>query len=89
MGVVALMSSALFLWDIFQCKPVAAQWDYTLPDYTCVAASQVVEAAYALSTLSVVSDWLYALLPVPMVWKASLPKRGKISMAIILGLGIL
>ncbi|KAB5563066.1 hypothetical protein GE09DRAFT_769398 [Coniochaeta sp. 2T2.1] len=31
MFVVAVWSTVLFFWDIFQCKPVRAQWDYTIP----------------------------------------------------------
>lgn len=89
MGIVATMSSALFLWDIFQCKPVAAQWDYTIPGYTCVSPEQVVQAAYALSALSILSDWLYALLPIPMLWTAKMTPQAKATVSVVLGLGIL
>lgn len=89
MGIVASMSTALFLWDIFQCKPVAAQWDYTLPNYTCVTPSQVVQVAYVLSVLNIVSDWLYALLPIPMLWKVKMTPQAKATVFVILGLGIL
>lgn len=89
MGIIASMSSALFLWDVFQCKPVAAQWDYTIPNYTCASTAQVVDVAYALSVLSILSDWLYALLPIPMLWKATMTPQAKITVSVVLGLGIL
>lgn len=89
MGIIASMSSALFLWDVFQCKPVAAQWDYTIPSYTCASTTQVVDVAYVLSALSIVSDWLYALLPIPMLWKAKMTPQAKATVSIVLGLGIL
>lgn len=89
MGIVASMSSALFIWDILQCHPVAAQWDYTLPSYTCVTPQQVVEAAYALSVLNILSDWLYALLPIPMLWSAKMTPQAKATVSVVLGLGIL
>lgn len=89
MGIVAAMSIALFLWDMFQCDPVAAQWDTSLPGFTCVSAEQVIQAAYALSVLSIVSDWLYALLPIPMLWKAKMTPQAKATVSVVLGLGIL
>lgn len=73
----------------FRCKPVAAQWDYTLPNYTCVSPQAVVNAAYALSVLNIVTDWLYALLPIPMIWKAKMTVQAKMTVAVVLGLGIL
>ncbi|KAJ4388578.1 hypothetical protein N0V93_006036 [Gnomoniopsis smithogilvyi] len=88
MGVIASMSTALFLWDIFQCNPVAAQWDYTIPGYQCASTSQVVNVAYSLSVLSILSDWLYALLPIPMLWKATMTPQAKITVSVVLSLGI-
>lgn len=57
--VVSIWSTVLFFWNLFQCKPVAAQWDYTLEHGTCVSADEIVAAAYALSVMTILSDWLY------------------------------
>lgn len=89
MVVVAIWSLALFLWDIFQCSPVQAQWDYTIPDLKCVSAQEVVNGAYALSIMTIISDFLYALLPIPMVWKVQMTTQAKSTVVVILGLGIL
>lgn len=89
MAVVAIWSTALFFWDVFQCSPVAAQWDFTLPNYTCVSVQQVINAAYALSVLNIITDWLYALLPVPMIWKVEMSAQAKATVVAILGLGVL
>lgn len=89
MAVVFVWSTALFFWDVFQCHPVAAQWDFTIPAYTCVSAQQVVDAAYALSVLNIITDWLYALLPVPMIWKVKMTSQAKATVVAILGMGIL
>lgn len=89
MTVVLIWSVALFFWDVFQCSPVAAQWDYTIPNYTCVAAQQVINAAYALSVLNIITDWLYALMPIPMIWKVKMTSQAKATVVAILGLGIL
>jgi hypothetical protein len=57
--VVVLWSLVTFLWDIFQCDPVAKQWDDRLTDGHCVTPDQVVQAAYAFSVMCVLSDWLF------------------------------
>ena len=60
--IVAVWSIVLFFWNLFQCKPVEAQWDYTLEGSSCVPIQEVVSAAYALSVMCILSDWLYVSL---------------------------
>ncbi|CAI4210221.1 unnamed protein product [Parascedosporium putredinis] len=86
--VVTIWSTVIFFWDIFQCNPVAAQWDYTIPNSKCVTADQIVSAAYAISVMTILTDWLYALLPIPMLWNVDMTKQTKITVIVILGLGI-
>ncbi|RYP48077.1 hypothetical protein DL768_005999 [Monosporascus sp. mg162] len=49
MVIVSIMSSALFLWDIFQRRPVEERWDYTILGHHleahCVPANAIVSAA--------------------------------------------
>ncbi|TDZ22354.1 hypothetical protein Cob_v004649 [Colletotrichum orbiculare MAFF 240422] len=66
--VVTLWSAVIFLWNLFQCSPVTAQWDYTIPDS---------------------NDWLYALMPIPMIWNVKMTTQAKATVIVILGLGIL
>ncbi|RYP56040.1 hypothetical protein DL771_012181 [Monosporascus sp. 5C6A] len=92
MVIVSIMSFPLFLWNIFQCKPVEAQWDYTIldhhPEAHCVSADAIVSAAYVLSAQNIVSDWLYALLPIAMIWKVTMTTKAKLYVSLVLGLGI-
>jgi hypothetical protein len=87
--IIAIWSLALFFWNLFQCNPVSAQWDYTIPGSHCVSSEQVVSAAYALSVMTILSDWLYALLPVPMIWSVKMTRQAKVTVVAILGLGVL
>jgi hypothetical protein len=89
MVIIGLWTTAIFLFQIFQCQPVAAQWDTTIPGGHCVSAESFVEAAYAFSTLAVLSDWLYALMPIPMIWKIQMTIQAKIMVIGILSLGVL
>ncbi|KAL2280435.1 hypothetical protein FJTKL_12655 [Diaporthe vaccinii] len=88
MFVVLIWSLALWFWDIFQCSPVQAQWDYTIPNLRCVSAQEVVNAAYALSVMTIVTDWLFALLPIPMIWHVKMSPQAKATVFVVLGLGI-
>ncbi|KAI3399330.1 hypothetical protein diail_7285 [Diaporthe ilicicola] len=88
MLVVLIWSLALWFWDIFQCSPVQAQWDYTIPNLKCVSAQDVVNAAYALSVMTILTDWLFALLPIPMIWHVKMTAQAKATVVVVLGLGI-
>jgi hypothetical protein len=88
MAIVTVWSIVLFFWDIFQCSPVDAQWDYTIPNSKCVSAQQIVNAAYALSVMTICSDWLFALLPIPMIWGVKMTTQTKVTVVVILGLGV-
>lgn len=57
--VITIWSTVIFFWDIFQCNPVKKQWDYRITTGTCVTADQIVAAAYSISVMTIVSDWLY------------------------------
>ncbi|TQN74190.1 hypothetical protein CSHISOI_01248, partial [Colletotrichum shisoi] len=88
LAVVAVWSVVIFFWNIFQCSPIEAQWYYAIPDSKCVSPDAVVAAAYSISVTTILSDWLYALLPVPMIWSVKMTKQAKATVIVILGLGI-
>ncbi|KAL3422852.1 integral membrane family protein [Phlyctema vagabunda] len=88
MVVVTIWSLAIFLYDIFQCTPIAAQWDFTLKNSHCVGTDSIVSAAYAISVMTILSDWLYALLPIPMIWNINMSSQTKSTVVVILSLGV-
>lgn len=57
--VVTIWSLAIFFWNIFQCSPVDKQWDYRIIGGHCVPPGEIVSAAYAMTALTILSDWLY------------------------------
>lgn len=89
MAIMLVWSLVLFFWDMFQCNPVQAQWNTDVPNYKCVSPQAVVNAAYALSVMTILSDWLYALLPIPMIWNVKMSVQAKSTVVMILGLGVL
>lgn len=87
MVLVALWSLAELLYTIFQCRPVQFQWDRTIEGGIC--NGNFVSAALAFSVMSIVSDWLYALLPIPVLWPLKINLQSKISIGLILSLGMM
>ncbi|KAH7264007.1 hypothetical protein B0J15DRAFT_524192 [Fusarium solani] len=86
--IITIWSTVIFFWNMFQCSPVEKQWDFRITGGHCVSADQIVSAAYAISAMTIVSDWLYAILPIPMLWTVKMTKTAKATVIVILGLGI-
>ncbi|KAF5971264.1 integral membrane protein [Fusarium coicis] len=88
MGVVGCQAGANVLACIFQCSPVPAAYDITIlpQDKKCVD----INAFYlANAAVNIFTDILTYTLPIPLVARLRIPRRQKISLAIILGLGLL
>lgn len=59
LGVVIIWSLVTFFYDIFQCSPIQKQWDFRIQTGKCVSTGDLVSAAYAISVMTILSDWLY------------------------------
>ena len=89
MVIITIWSLAIFLFEIFQCSPVPAQWDLSIKGAKCVSGDSFVAAAYSISVMTVITDWLYAIIPIPMIWNVQMSVQKKITVAIVLSLGVL
>ncbi|EXA33229.1 hypothetical protein FOQG_12158 [Fusarium oxysporum f. sp. raphani 54005] len=69
----------------FACMPITANWD----DRTKCSLPFLMSVGYMVSLSAVVSDWICAILPIFMLYKSLMRKATKVSVSIILGLGIL
>ena len=85
--LVALWSLTEWLFLIFQCRPVQFQWDRTIENGFCIG--NFVSAALAFSVMSIVSDWFYALLPIPVLWSLKINLQLKASVGLLLSLGLM
>lgn len=63
---------------IFTCKPVEAQWDFTITDAVCLDTKRVYLGA---SIPNVITDIILLVLPLPYVWSLNAP----ITQRLILG----
>jgi hypothetical protein len=88
MGIILIWSVVIIFYQFFQCQPVAFQWDYTIPGGKCAPGEQFVAAAYSISVMTIVSDWLYSIMPIFMIWKVKMSMQKKLTVAFVLSLGV-
>ncbi|KAA8618050.1 hypothetical protein PtrSN002B_000931 [Pyrenophora tritici-repentis] len=69
--------------NVFLCDPVRSYWDVTLPG-TCMAEE---EHFWSSSVIGIVLDFAIWLLPAPVVGRLKLPKRQKMGLKVVFGLG--
>lgn len=87
-AVIFCQAGGNVLACIFQCAPVQAAYDITIPpeDVKCVN----INAFYlANAAVNIFTDILTYSLPIPMLVSLQLPRRQKIGLTVILGLGLL
>ncbi|EUC50581.1 hypothetical protein COCMIDRAFT_81567 [Bipolaris oryzae ATCC 44560] len=77
---------------IFQCIPIRAGWDYTMRPPTgtakCYDATIFKNVGVFNSCINIATDLIFALIPIPMVWKLQVTIQTRIGLAAILGLGL-
>ncbi|KAH8888543.1 integral membrane protein [Thozetella sp. PMI_491] len=71
----------------FQCRPLPKTWDGSV-DGECLPPANLKFAAFFNSAVSVFTDLLFAVLPVPMLWKVQLNWKTKAAVTAVLSLGI-
>nr|ALM31974.1 decarboxylase_GME4319 [Daldinia eschscholzii IFB-TL01] len=76
-----------FMTLVLQCKNLAILWDNRIQT-TCWSQSTLQGLSYANSTVNIVTDLFFAILPIPMLWNVKINARTKASLICVLGLGI-
>ncbi|KAI9649884.1 hypothetical protein NHQ30_002467 [Ciborinia camelliae] len=71
-----------------KCRPLKAVWD-PLTTGKCLDPRLITNFAYAISAETIFFDWLFALLPIPMLWGIKMSPQLKFTVIIILSLGII
>lgn len=99
LALVGLFYGAYFFIALFACQPVEYVWErYDVDQLTSSTSSSTASgkcnpsvAATAISYIATVmncaADWMLAILPATVVWRAQLDRRTKISISVILGIG--
>ncbi|KAK8088283.1 hypothetical protein PG997_003244 [Apiospora hydei] len=69
------------------CRPFAANWNPALG--TCQKVITLTTVSYIVSSIQMATDWACAIIPFFIVADLQMPRRAKVSVVGILGLGIL
>jgi hypothetical protein len=88
--VTMALSTAINIYHcffvLFSCGNPTLYLENTLLK-KCVRKSVEVGLAYEQATVTTVTDWVFALMPIPLLWNATMDRRSKISVGLILSLG--
>ncbi|KAI4910899.1 hypothetical protein J4E90_007156 [Alternaria incomplexa] len=82
---VVMGGTGMYLF--FQCRPVQKNW-YPTMDGECNGRNIQTVLSYAVAVVSISTDWIFATLPIFLLWDVQLDWRVKISVMSMLGLGI-
>ncbi|CAJ2507842.1 Uu.00g090280.m01.CDS01 [Anthostomella pinea] len=76
------------IYLLTDCTPLAATWDTTIPGAHCRPPANITTLGYAYSAINIAVDWVIALLPVFFLWRLQMAWRQKLTVMIVLALGI-
>ncbi|KAF3005814.1 hypothetical protein E8E13_008060 [Curvularia kusanoi] len=86
MNAWILMSSLAFIIaTIFQCTPVAAFWDRSIPDFRCFK-NEPWWISYA--TVQISTDFVLLLMPLPVIRRLSMGRTEKLGVCLVFGTGV-
>ncbi|KAJ5193983.1 hypothetical protein N7491_001314 [Penicillium cf. griseofulvum] len=85
--LMALYTTICFLTLIFECKDIRSNWDSSVKS-ECFTSKQLMALSYTNTALNILTDLIFAVLPVFMLRQLQVNSRVKASLICILGLGI-
>lgn len=87
--VLALSTTALLIVLLVQCRPIAGNWDPRVrATATCLSMDSLLATSYATAAISIFTDFVSAVLPFPIVWNLNMSRKTKISVLILMCLGV-
>jgi len=89
MWAITLASIMHFFYTIFQCQPIKYFWlQFSGLPGKCLPAPQVQAIAIAYSSCAAITDLIFGILPICVLWNLQMNKRAKIIVGILLSIGI-
>ncbi|PLN79473.1 hypothetical protein BDW42DRAFT_172895 [Aspergillus taichungensis] len=86
MTIVWLWAISVILETVLLCRPLAFNWDTTIPGGTCGDRNGTFVSA---GVLNLVTDLMVMALPVPYIWKLQLSTAKKIALSLVFCMGLL
>jgi hypothetical protein len=86
LAVVDLVGLALTLFNIFQCRPVAAGYEYPQPDNA--KCTDIVTLYLSSAPVNIITDIAILFLPIPILTGMRLPRKQKIILVATFSFGV-
>lgn len=85
-ALVIVAGIIFFFVTLLQCQPISRYWHENEPGH-CIPQRIIVDLGYLYSAISVITDFIFALLPAFVVWPLQLRKRIRWVVMILMALG--
>ena len=86
MSISVVAGSTFFFVTLFQCNPVSRFWDKDQGG-SCLNPEIVVVLAITYSVFAVISDLMFVILPIFLVWNLNMKRRAKLALVPLLSMG--
>ncbi|KAF1974362.1 hypothetical protein BU23DRAFT_434037, partial [Bimuria novae-zelandiae CBS 107.79] len=87
MFISIVAGAAFFFVTLFQCNPISYFWNTSTQDGTCVNIEVIIALAYLYSVFSIISDFIFAILPAFLVMTLQLKRSTKVALIPLLAMG--
>ncbi|KAE8444231.1 hypothetical protein EG329_000731 [Mollisiaceae sp. DMI_Dod_QoI] len=90
-GMIAFMgmyTTVALITILTQCRPLNSIWDPKVTKAICFSPLGLRACAYFNATCGIFADFVFALLPIPMLWNIKINTRIKMALVGILSLGL-
>jgi hypothetical protein len=87
-GTVATTSTGSVMFDLLQCRPLAATWDMSIQGATCVSAHNFSIVSNTHSAINITTDLILSLFPLTFIRQLQRPTTEKLLIAVLMGMGL-
>ncbi|KAL2163977.1 hypothetical protein VTH06DRAFT_3190 [Thermothelomyces fergusii] len=87
MAATAVSCTVFAFTCIFQCWPISYFWDKYTQTGTCIPNRIIIALAILFSTINMITDFTFALLPAWIVLRLNMKLKTKLALCALMGLG--
>ncbi|OJI96161.1 hypothetical protein ASPVEDRAFT_77940 [Aspergillus versicolor CBS 583.65] len=91
-AVFTVMNVIALIFILTNCIPTEAMWDTSIIEKgegSCKPAHVLTDVYYATTAVNIMTDWITALMPIPLLWNVQLDRNSKAAVIGLMSLGIL
>ncbi|KAL4802346.1 hypothetical protein BDV18DRAFT_65413 [Aspergillus unguis] len=89
-AVFTLMNVIALIFILINCIPIEAAWDTSLLEKGghCQPSHVLTDVYYACTAVNILTDWITAMMPIPLLWHVQLDRNSKVAVIGLMSLGI-